>query len=270
MISQNSPREAPQACVLVKIQKQSGTIVLDRPQKRNAISRQMLAELQTALGDVHQQRGVRAVILTGAGKDFCAGTDLAELHQTSAEQDPQAQWLADTMAYQELIETMLRFPKPIIAAVNGCALGIGAGLVLACDVAIGTPETRFGFPETRRGLVAGIAAPLLGFRVGGSLAADLLLRGRLADADECRRLGIYSSVVGHDLLWAKANEIAREVAQGAAEAVSLTKRLLNETIGENLATLLAAGAAATATARTTAAAREGMAAFVEKREPDWP
>jgi enoyl-CoA hydratase/carnithine racemase len=210
------------------------------------------------------------VILTGAGNDFCAGTDLSEIHQTNRQPDPQAQWFADTLAYQEMIEAMLRFPKPIIAAVNGLALGLGAGLVLACDMAVGAPDTRWGFPEVRRGLVAGLAAPLLVFRLGGSVASDLLLRGRLMGADECQRLGIYSSVVPHDMLWARANEMVQEVSQGAAEAVALTKRLLNETVGEHLATLLSAGAAATATARTTEAAHEGIAAFIEKRAPRWP
>jgi methylglutaconyl-CoA hydratase len=255
--------------VTVKKTLPSGTIILNRPDKRNALSRQMLEDIAQALDDLHQERKVRAVILTGAGTAFCAGMDLAEMQATSQQPDAWAQWHHDAVQYRELIDKMLLFPKPIIAAVNGPAVAGGAGLMLASDIVIGTPEARFGLPEPRRGIVAGLVSPLLVFRIGGSHAANLLLTARLIEPAEAQRIGLFHEVVKSDFVWARAQEIAGEVAKCAPEAIQLTKKMLNETIGEHLGTLLSAGAAASATARTTEAAREGLAAFLEKREPKW-
>src|SRR6478736_2718113 len=142
--------------VLVKKNLPSGTIVLNRPDKRNALSRQMLADLAQALDDLHQERKVRAVILTGAASAFCAGMDLNEMQQTAEQPDAFAQWHNDAVQYRELIDKMLRFPKPIIAAVNGPAVAGGAGLVLASDIVIAAETATFGLPEPLRGIVAGL------------------------------------------------------------------------------------------------------------------
>lgn len=255
--------------VLVKKNLPSGTIVLSRPDKRNALTRQMIADLIQAFDDLHGERQVRAVILTGAGTAFCSGMDLAEMHATSLEPDAQWQWHDDAVQYRELIDKMLQFPKPIIASVNGPALAGGAGLLLASDVVIASPEAKFGLPEPRRGIVAGIVSPLLVFRIGGGQAANLLLTARMIDADEAQRIGLYHEIVKADLGWARAQELAGEIAKSAPEALQLTKRMLNETIGEHLGTQLSLGAAISATARTTEAAAEGLAAFMEKRLPKW-
>jgi enoyl-CoA hydratase/carnithine racemase len=259
--------------VVVKVDPPAGTIVLNRPDKRNAISRQMLADLSQALDDLHQERRVRAVILTGAGPAFCAGMDLSEMQATA--QMPQAdawqQWHEDAVQYRELLDKLLQYPKPIIAAVNGPALAGGVGLILASDVVIAAGEAKFGLPEPRRGIVAGIISPLLVFRIGASHAANLLLTARTIDAAEALRMGLVHEIAAAaDQLLAGAHALAEEIAKSAPEALLLTKRLLNETIGEHLGTQFSAGAAASATARTTEAAAEGLAAFLEKREPKWP
>ena len=259
-----------ESSIQVKVHGPSGTIVLNRPAKRNALSRFMMAQLSQAFGDLHQERRVRAVILTGAGSAFCSGLDLAEIQETRQQQDALEQWHRDVVQYQELLEQMLLFPKPIIAAVKGPAVAAGAGLVLAADIVVASPEAKFGLPEPRRGLVAGLVAPLLTFRIGGGHAANLLLTARLADAAESHRLGVFHELTSHETLWARAHQLAQECAQSAPESLQLTKRMLNETIGDYLRTLLSAGAAASATARTTEAAGEGLAAFLEKREPRWP
>jgi methylglutaconyl-CoA hydratase len=255
--------------VTVKVNAPSGTIILNRPDKRNALSRQLIADLVQAFDDLHGERRVRAVILTGSGTAFCAGMDLGEMQETARQPDALAQWHEDAVIYRELIDRMLFLPKPIIAAVNGPAVAGGAGLVLASDIVIGTPEAQFGFPEPRRGIVAGMVSPLLAFRIGASHAANLLLTARTIEAAEAQRIGLYHEVAAGDLVWARANAIAGEIAKSAPEAVQLTKKLLNETIGEHLTTQLNAGAAASATSRTTDAAREGLAAFLEKREAKW-
>ena len=256
--------------IQVKVHPPAGTIILNRPKKRNALSRRMLAELKQAIEDLHQERRVRAVIVTGAGAAFSAGTDVTELQETSQEENPLSVWHEDTLRLRELFDTMLQFPKPIIAAVNGPVLGTSAGLILAADVVVAAREATFGLPEPRWGLVAGMIAPLLVFRIGGGHAARLLLTSQEIDADEAHRVGLFHETVATDVVWARAAEIAAECAQGAPEALQLSRRLLNEMIGEHLGTLLSAGAAVTATAHTTEAATEGMSAFVEKREPNWP
>lgn len=248
----------------------AGTIILNRPEKRNALSRALLQELLEALGDMHMQKSVRAVILTGADTAFCAGMDLAEMLATSQLPDPHPVWHADAVLYREVLQTMLEFPKPIIAAVNGPAMAGGMGLVLASDIVVAADNAMFGLPEPKRGLVAGLVSPLLAFRAGGSQAAFLLLTGRTIAASEAHRIGLVHEIVAPHQIWARAAEIAAECAASAAEALQLTKRMLNETIGEQLRTQLAAGAAVSATARTTQAAAEGLAAFLEKREPKWP
>ncbi len=256
--------------VRVKVHAPSGTIILDRPDKCNALSRLMMLQLQQALEDLHQQRSVRAVIVTGAGTAFCAGADIAEIHATYGNEDVLEQWHRDTMQYRALLDYMLQFPKPIIAAVNGPAVGAGAGLVLASDIVLATPLARFGLPEPRRGLVAGISSPLLAFRIGAGRAAYLLLTGKLIEAADALAIGVYHQLVQHDLIWAAAHDGAIQCSQSPAEALQLTKRMLNETIGEQLGVQLSAGAAVSATSRTTEAAAEGIAAFLEKREPKWP
>ncbi|HND55335.1 MAG TPA: enoyl-CoA hydratase/isomerase family protein [Pirellulaceae bacterium] len=247
----------------------SGTVIFQRPERRNALSRRMLQDLIQAFSDFHGEKRVRAVILTGAGAAFSSGLDLSEMNDTASQPDALGQWHQDVVVYQELIETMLRFPKPIIAAVNGPALGAGLGLVLASDLVIAGRDAQFGAPEPRRGLVSGLVAPLLTFRIGGSWAANLLLTGRAIDAEAALRVGLCHEVVAGDLIWARAHQQAEEIAGTAPESVQLTKRLLNETIGEQLSMLLTAGAASSATARTTEAASEGMKAFLEKRPPKW-
>jgi methylglutaconyl-CoA hydratase len=256
--------------VKTRVDGHAGTIILNRPDKRNALSRALLSDIDQAFNDLHQERRVRAVILTGAGSAFCGGMDLSEMLATSQDANAQAQWQQDALQYRDLLERMLLFPKPIIAAVNGPAMAGGLGLVMASDIVVSADTAHFGLPEPRRGLVAGIISPLLAFRIGGGHAAHLLLTAKGIGAVEAHRIGLVQELVMSDQVWARAMEVADECAKSAAESLQLTKRMLNEIIGENLMTQLSAGAAISATARTTEAAREGLAAFLEKREPKWP
>lgn len=256
--------------IQVKKHVPSGTIILKRPEKRNAISRQMIVDLMQALDDFHQEKHVRAIIITGAGDAFSAGADLSEIDLSRNEPDVMMQWHDDAIAYRDLLERMLLFPKPIIAAINGPALASGAGIAMAADITVASEKATFGFPEARRGLVAGVVAPLLVFKIGASHASRLLLTGLPVDAHVAHQMGAFQEVVDSGLVWARAQELSLEVAKCAPESIQLTKRMLTETIGEHLGGLLSVGAAATATARTTEAAQEGIAAFLAKREPKWP
>ncbi|HVT27980.1 MAG TPA: enoyl-CoA hydratase/isomerase family protein [Lacipirellulaceae bacterium] len=255
----------------VKVTSSIGTIVLNRPDRRNALTRSMLAQLREALGDLHLEKRVRAIVITGAGTAFCAGMDLHEMHAaaTLPDDEKNQDWGDTAESYREVVTQMIELPKPIIASVNGPAVAGGAGLVLASDIVVAAPSAQFGLPEPRRGIIAGVVAPLLAFRVGGGAAARLLLTSALYSAQEAHRLGIYHELIDENRVWARSVEIGEECATGAPEALQLTKRLLHETIGEHLATQLSVGAAMSATSRTTEAAQEGLNAFVEKRKPEW-
>jgi methylglutaconyl-CoA hydratase len=267
----DSPMFMPSNAIDVKITGAVGTIVLNRPDRRNALTRAMLAQLTEALEDLHLEKRVRAIVLTGAGPAFCAGMDLQEMQATANLSDAEKnQDFGDNAeSYREVVTKMIDLPKPIIASVNGPAVAGGAGLVLACDIVVATPTAQFGLPEPRRGIIAGIVAPLLAFRAGGSTAARLLLSSTLIPAEEALRLNIYHELIDEPRLWARCAQLGEECAAGAPEALQLTKRLLYETIGEQLSTQLTVGAAMSATSRTTEAAQEGLAAFIEKRRPEW-
>lgn len=266
--------------VEVKVTEPVATVLLNRANKGNALTRSMILELGDALRDVYQEKRVRAIVLTGSGDVFCAGRDLGELaSNANPASDPQAtasapsvgpqQYGAEANEFRQLILDMLELPKPIIASVNGPALASGAGLVLASDLVVAGPSATFGLPEARCGLVSGIVAPLLAHRLGAGAAARLALSAEPVTAAQALDLGIYHETVDADLLWARASEIGRTCAAAAPEAIALTKRLLFDTVGEQLATQLTSGAIASATARTTDSAKEGVAAFLAKREPSW-
>ncbi len=254
---------------MLRQQKQppSGTIILDQPGTRNALSRAMVAALIQAFADFHREKSVRAIILTASGSVFCSGVDLKEWSEIAKENEPFEQWQEVASELQELIEVMLRFPKPIIAAIDGPVLGIGMALALASDLIVGSANAVFELPSPRHGQISGLVAPLLSFRCGAGVAARLLLGAEPLEMSEAHRLGMVHHVVAPEMVWAKAHATAAKIADGAAESVQLSKRLLNEMIGESLFSQLFSGAAMMATACSTDASKEGLLAFAEKRTP---
>jgi methylglutaconyl-CoA hydratase len=261
------------ALVQVKVTDEVGTIILNRPDHGNSLVRIMIDQLCDALDDLYHEKKVRAIILTGAGASFCEGTDLEEINDASQQggewSESEDRWGEDAADYRDLILRLLETTKPVISAVNGAAYGCGAGLALASDIVVASEEATFGLPDPRRGLVAGVVAPLLCHRIGAGQGARLLLTSTTISAEEALRLGVFHELVPTHKVWARAVEIAKECAEGAPQAIQLTKRLLNETIGEQLQTQLSAGAVMQATSFTTEAAQEGIAAFLEKRKPNW-
>ena len=247
----------------------SGTVIINRPEKRNAVTREMIAELQEAFEDFHQERLVKAIILTGSGDAFCSGSDIDEIQTTAASPDCYQKWHEDTLQLKTLLETMLRFSKPIIAAVNGPVMGTGLAMMLASDLVIASDSAGIQFPESRLGLSHGMTAPLLAFRIGNGLANKMLLSSQTVDASQAKQLNLYHETVPSDFVWARCQEMAAQCAKGARESHQMSKQMLNETIGESMFTHLSIGAANLAAARTTDAAKEGIAAFLEKRDPDW-
>lgn len=249
--------------VEIRVDAPSGTIILDRPEQANAISRFTMIELQQALGDLRQESRVAAVILTGRGSVFSAGTDLVELQQSRSEPDCETQWREDVDQYRELLTALLRFPKPIIAALNGPACGTGAGMLLAADVVVSGSSGCLSFPEVKLGLVAGVSAPLARMRLGVSLAQRMMLTAETIEADALLQMGVVAEIVADDLVWARCHERAGELAENQAQAMLMTRRLLNESLSEHLITEMAVGAAAMAAARTTQSANEAVEQWLE-------
>ena len=255
-----------------RIDPPAATIALDRADRHNALDHDCIAELLQLLSDCHGEKRVRAIILTGTGDTFCSGTDLHRLQASFAEtqaMDMFQNWDLQSKQYLQLIETMLRYPKPIIVAANGPVIGTGLALMLAADYVVGSENAFLQSPESRLGLSAALTAPLLNFRAGTSLANRLLLTGEKLEANAAMQAGLFHETAASDLVWARAFEVAKQCALGARESHQMTKQILNETVGENLITQLTVGAANLAAARITDAAKEGVAAFLEKRDPNW-
>jgi len=249
--------------VEVKIHEQIATILLDRPSACNALSPTVVADLMTALSDVHQEHRVRAVVLAGAGAHFCAGMDLQVMARIAALPTEEAypQWFTLWNDFAQLLEEILRFPKPVIAAVDGAAIGGGFALALAADCVVASNRANFAVPAIQRGIATGATAALLTFRLGGAVAARMLLTAQSMNAEQAYAVGFCPPPVPGDQVWVAAQELAAATTRGPREAVQASKRQLNEDIGEALLTQLAAGAAASAASCTTEAAVELLRKF---------
>ena len=258
--------------VEVKIHGQVATLLLDRARVCNAIHPPLIEDLRQAFSDVHQEKRVRAVVLTGAGEHFCSGLDLQVLKEIGElpQQDAIEQWHTLWRQLTELYEDILRFPKPVVAAIDGMASGAGFGLALAADIIVPTTRATFSAVAVRRGLVGGSTAALLAFRCGAAIAARMSLTGIPISADEAYRLGLCLAPVSPQQIWVAATEVAKQSSEAPREAIQANKRVLNESIGESLLMQLSATAADSAAACTTESAAEGIRAFLQGREPEWP
>jgi methylglutaconyl-CoA hydratase len=242
------------------------TITLNRPEKRNAISFQLVEELLRALDEI-EQSAAHVVILTGAGKAFCAGMDLDELKALLGK--THAENLQDSARMARIFRRLYEFPRPTIAAVNGAAIAGGTGLATMCDLTLAVPDAKFGYTEVRIGFVPAIVSSILVWQVGHKIARDLLLTGRLFDAAEAHRLGLVNEVVAPERLMERARELAAQLLENSPSSVRATKQLINGFIARQLDDQIAAAIEDNARIRTTPDFREGITAFLEKRKPRW-
>jgi 2-(1,2-epoxy-1,2-dihydrophenyl)acetyl-CoA isomerase len=240
------------------------TVTLDRPDALNALT----VPLKEALLDAFQALGadptVRALVLTGAGRAFCAGQDLRE------RLEPEALPLADEIRrrYNPIIRAMRALPKPIVGAINGVAAGAGASLAFACDIRIAAEEASFLLAFGRVGLIPDSGATwLLPRLVGAAKAAELSLTTEPLAAREAARLGLVARVVPGEAVVAEAQALAARLAAGAPRALALTKRALEASWAASLDEQLETEADLQGEAGATADHAEGIAAFVERRPP---
>lgn len=243
----------------------AAVIALNRPDKRNALSRGLIAALTAAFERARNDTHARCVLLTGAGTAFCAGMDLAELSE-SVEAERAVIW-NDAMALSRLFDLIYTLPKPTVAVVNGAAVAGGAGLVSVCDLAVAVPEAKFGYPEVRRGLVAAMVLPHLMRHVGERAARHLLLTGDLIEANEAQRIGFVNAVVPAGELWNVADSWTKAIAEGGPDALTATKELLGRFSHQALS--VEEAAQASAAPRLTDECRAGLKAFFSKQPPPW-
>lgn len=243
-------------------------LTLNRPDRRNALSRDLIAALTEAFGRAREDSAARCVILTGAGNAFCAGMDLTELQESLTEgKGKQTPVWDDALRLAKLYDLMYTLPKPTIAAVNGAAVAGGAGLASACDLAVAVPEARFGYPEVRRGLVAAMVMPHLLRHVGERTARYLLLTGELIDAEEACRVGLINAVAPAEQLLTRALSWAHALAEGGPHALARTKELLH--LFSRQAVALEEAAKASAAPRLSEECKQGLEAFFNKRPAPW-
>lgn len=252
--------------LLLEIAGDVATITLNRPEKRNAISTEMIADLLAALDEV-ERGAARVAILTGAGKAFCSGMDLDTLSAIST-QSP-AQNVSDSRRMATMFRRIWSFPKPLIAAVNGPAIAGGCGIATLCDFTLAVPEAKFGYSEVRIGFIPALVSVFLIRQIGEKRARDLLLTGRIVDAGEARELGLVTRVVAADKLMDNARELAAALLSASPTSVLGTKKLLTEFAAAEVDAQLERAVMENADIRATPDFREGLAAFLEKRKPVW-
>lgn len=259
----------PTPLVTVEINEGVACLTLARADKRNALTSELIANLADAVAGVRADSSARLLVLRAEGPVFCAGMDLAEMQQRAASPDARQLWRADTESYRNLLVAIWSLPIPTLAVVQGPALAGGVGLVLACDMVLASQEAFFALPEPKRGITAAIVAPLLIYRAGTGPAAYLLLSGEAIRAEEAQRWNMCHVVVPGDLLQRRREELAESILAAAPSALKRTKEHIINTAGTELLRQLDDAVTISAEARETEDAREGLAAFLEKRDPDW-
>lgn len=241
-----------------------GIIILNRPEKRNALSLELLQELSALLTSISENRETRVVIIKGEGKVFCAGHDISQLinHEMTFYKA-----IFDTCV--EVMEKIQHLPQPVIAQVHGVATAAGCQLVAACDLAVAEEDTLFGTPGVKVGLFCTTPAVPLVRAVGRKRALDMLLTGRMISAKEAEQYGLINKVVPGDQLTAETTALARRIAEASPLTLSIGKSAFYTQV--NLADSQAYDYAKQAIVNNLFAedAQEGLSAFLEKRKPAW-
>jgi len=243
------------------------TVTLNRPDKRNAISSTMIDELLGALNVADNDGAVRVLILTGAGKSFCSGMDLETL-QAIANQTG-AQNLADSRQMARMFHRIYSFPKPLITAVNGAAVAGGCGIATFSDITLAVPEAKFGYTEVRIGFIPALVSVLLRRQIGEKHARELLLTGAIIDAAEAFRLGMVTEIVAAADLLKRARGVAAKFLEASPTSLRRTKRLLLQYDDKEVTQEIEMATQENAAIRATEDFREGLASFLEKRNPKW-
>lgn len=247
---------------------QIGYITLNRPDKRNALSYEVVSELKEAFTEASQDDGVKVVVLKANGKAFCAGADLGYLQQL--QQNTYEENLEDSNHLKELFYQIYTLNKVVIAQVQGHAIAGGCGLVSVCDFAFTVPEAKFGYTEVRIGFIPAIVKVFLLRKIGEMKSKELLLTGELITADEARTYGIVNKVVAASELEEMVAEFANTlISKNSGQSMAYTKQMIAKVQSLSLEEGLQYAAEQNAKARASEDCQRGIAAFLNKEEIKW-
>lgn len=253
--------------IIVDIRDSVLQVVLNRPEKRNALNEQMIKELHQTFNQYAKNDDIVAATITGEGKAFCAGADLAYLH--SLVDKSYDDNLNDSKRIKEMYWSIYTFPRPTIAIVNGPAVAGGCGLVNVCDLAIASRTASFGYPEVKIGFVASIVSVFLLYTIGLRNSLNLLLTGKIIDAEAAQNLGLIHKVESHKDLVAAAESLIHDIKQNSPQSTKLSKALVHSYINADLREMLESACEFNARSRQNPDFREGLLSFLEKRKPVW-
>lgn len=242
-----------------------GYLTINRPKALNALNTEVLSELADALKEIEADDAVKAVIVTGEGKAFVAGADIAQMSKLNA-----VEGRAMMQAGHKVMNTIDQMPKPFIAAVNGFALGGGCELAMACDIRIASSKAKFGQPEVGLGIIPGFCGTQrLSRLVGKGMAKYLIYSAEMINAEEAFRIGLVEKVVEPDALMETAEKLANTIASKAPIAIAQAKIAINNGFDMDLKSASQLEVEATTVCFGSEDQKEGMAAFLEKRAPEW-
>ncbi|MFP5261093.1 MAG: enoyl-CoA hydratase/isomerase family protein [Blastocatellia bacterium] len=237
-------------------------VTLNRPDKRNALDGGMVGEVKDALRRAARDEGARVVLLTGAGKDFCSGADLAALRLIS--EATVTENLADARALGELFVEMRRHPRPIVAAVRGRALAGGCGLATACDIILAAESAQFGYPEVNIGFIPAMVMAILRRSVSEKRAFELITRGEIISARAAADFGVINRVIADDAFEVEVEAYVAQMCAKSASAVTLAKSLLYHMDAMTFETAIEAGVQSNAITRMTDDCKRGVERFLKK------
>ena len=246
-----------------------GRLTLNRPEKRNALKRDFIEEIKQGIHELSQDEALRVFVLQAEGSVFCAGMDLGEMQERAQSADGKAEWQRDSEVYCDVLVDLYSLKVPTIAAVSGPALAGGMGMILACDLMIASDNTFFMLPEPMRGITAAMVTPFLVHRMGAGPATYLLLSGKRLTAEKAGQLSLCHEVVAAEEFTGQLDSLIQSVLTGSKSALEITKNHIAECLSVDLIAQVKKSILVSAEARETEDAREGLAAFLEKRQPHW-
>jgi methylglutaconyl-CoA hydratase len=246
---------------------QMATVALARPDARNALNAALIAEVTRCFEELAEDEGVRVVVLAGEGPAFCAGADVGYMRDTAGFSYEEN--LEDARRLAEMFRAVDELPKPVVARVQGAAIGGGAGLVAAADVAVAEEGTQFAFSEVRLGITPATIAPFVVRKIGHSRARALFLTGEGFDANRAREVGLVHEVVPEEELDACVERVVAQLRQGGPAAQAAIKALLGQVEATEPMEALGLMTQLIAELRVGEEGQEGLGAFLEKRDPYW-
>ena len=267
-MAQAAPTRIADAGASVLLREDAGgvaTLTLNRPDQYNALSSSLIAALQSAVSDLERDESVRVVVIAGAGKAFCAGHDLKEMHEHADSQFAQEAF----ERCQRVMIDLTRLPQPVIARVHGAAYAAGCQLVAQCDLAVAATEARFATSGVNYGLFCSTPGVPLARNIPRKHAMDMLLTGEPIDAATALAWGLVNRVVPADRLDAEVQALARSIIAKSRAVIASGKKTFYQQLNDNLEQAYRVATAAMVDNVKTEDGKEGIAAFVKKRKPRW-